>query len=432
MNSSFTPKRTKKHIATFSIICSLIFLIYQTIFAADQISTNSLEKAGLTASEIRMETLRKAVDDAEAAYIKSKNDKNGDELWTRFREINDTNLPQIFDLAKQEPKSETAFEMFQWILADRRIFIRTLSTNALQSIELLRDYHAANTNLAVTCRKLGGNFWDPLFQPLTDFLQKVAEQNPNREVRGQATLALARIMKQQVEIIEDCESDTNSRSAWLKQDKSFVLDAEKNGGSKTISLKAKFFCHIVLDKYADCPMLQSTNTLNVKNTLGELVETELFELEHLTVGKTAPELEGEGIDGKKLKLSDYRGKVVMLSFWASWCGPCMQMVPSEVRLAKRMEGKPFALVGINGDSNRDDAKHAITKKKMTWPSFWDEKGSDGFISNTWNIHGWPTVFLLDADGVIQLRFEGYGFNTEDLLNQKVDFLINQLEKQKHS
>ena len=158
-----------------------------------------------------------------------------------------------------------------------------------------------------------------------------------------------------------------------------------------------------------------------------MAEIELFELEHLTVGKVAPELKGEDIDGKKLELSDYRGKVVVLIFWASWCGPCMQMVPSEVRLAKRMKGKPFALIGINGDAIQNDARHAIEKENMSWPSFWDKKGVGGAIPTAWNIHGWPTVFVLDSDGVIQLKFEGYGgANTENRLNEKVDLLINQL------
>jgi thiol-disulfide isomerase/thioredoxin len=409
------------------ILWLIAILAFQISLLADESATNSPADSNAE----QMKGLMKKVDDAEAAYLKSYNDKNGEELWKRYCEINDTNLPQIFELTKQDPASQAALNAFGWILSDRRIFIQTLRTNAYQTIEFLDAYHTTNPNIATICRTLGNN-WDPTFQPLTDFLQKAADKNPNRDVRGQANLALARLTKTKADILLDWESDTNFINKWIERHKTFLIEGEKNGDSKTASLEAEKFCHIVLDKYADCPSLQPTNAFNFKHTLGELAKIELFQLEHLMVGKTVPELEGEDIDGNKLKLSDYRGKIVVLSFWASWCGPCMQMVPSEVRLAKQMEGKPFALIGINGDSNRDDAKRAVEKEKMTWPSFWNKNGSDGVIPNAWNVRGWPAVFVLDANGVIQLRFTGYGgTNTENLLSNKVDSLVNQLENKTH-
>src|SRR5207342_1906767 len=103
----------------------------------------------------------------------------------------------------------------------------------------------------------------------------------------------------------------------------------------------------------------------------------LFEVTRLSIGKVAPEIDGNGIDGKSLKLSDYRGRVVVLSFWASWCGPCMAMVPHERALVQRMKGKRFALLGINGDQNLESAKHAIQTAGITWPSWQNRRGPDG-------------------------------------------------------
>ena len=93
-----------------------------------------------------------------------------------------------------------------------------------------------------------------------------------------------------------------------------------------------------------------------------------------------------------------------------------------------MKGKPFALIGVNGDTVRNDAKHAIEKENITWPSFWSQEGPRGPIPTAWNIHGWPTVFILDPNGVI--RFKGEGGNI-DLINQKVDQLLNQFADQDH-
>ena len=72
-----------------------------------------------------------------------------------------------------------------------------------------------------------------------------------------------------------------------------------------------------------------------KRTLGQEAEARLDELLNLAVGKPAPEIEGVDLDGKPSKLSDYRGKVVVLVFWGSWCGPCMEQVPHERDLAER-------------------------------------------------------------------------------------------------
>ncbi len=148
---------------------------------------------------------------------------------------------------------------------------------------------------------------------------------------------------------------------------------------------------------------------------------DLFEMRELAVGKTAPEILGEDLDEKALKLSDFRGRVVVLTFWASWCGPCMAMVPHERQLAARMSGRSFALIGINGDRERDVARAAVTSNSISWPSFWNG-GPDGPISDLWNVHSWPTIYVLDAKGVI--RFKQV---EEEKLDEAVDLLMRELE-----
>ena len=88
----------------------------------------------------------------------------------------------------------------------------------------------------------------------------------------------------------------------------------------------------------------------------EEARQELRRIRDLVVGKPAPEIVGKGVDGKPIRLSDYRGKVVVLSFWATWCSPCMSMVPHEQELVERMKGKPFVFLGISGDEDRERLK----------------------------------------------------------------------------
>jgi len=77
------------------------------------------------------------------------------------------------------------------------------------------------------------------------------------------------------------------------------------------------------------------------------------------------------------------------------------MYPHERSLVKQLAGKPFALIGVNSDGDIDKLKETIKTKNLTWRSFQNDEGTDGVISDMWGIKGWPTVFLIDTEGVIR-------------------------------
>ena len=82
------------------------------------------------------------------------------------------------------------------------------------------------------------------------------------------------------------------------------------------------------------------------------------------------------------------------------------MYPHERSLVKKMDGKPFALIGVNSDDSRDTVKDAIASEGLTWRSFWNGGGTGGPISRAWNVRGWPTIVVIDAKGIIRHKFEG--------------------------
>jgi hypothetical protein len=80
------------------------------------------------------------------------------------------------------------------------------------------------------------------------------------------------------------------------------------------------------------------------------------------------------------------------------------MYPHERSLVERMKDKPFALIGVNSDTDMEKLKEAIQTEKITWRSFWNgPNGTGGPISTKWNVSGWPTIFILDHKGVIRDR-----------------------------
>src|SRR5262249_3301097 len=148
------------------------------------------------------------------------------------------------------------------------------------------------------------------------------EANAQADVRGLAAYYLAMSLTQQAQRLE---ADRPAAVGPLRQEAERQLER-------------------VINDYAAGPL--------GKNTLGEVARTALQEVRYLSSGRQAQDVEGEDLDGKKLKLSDYRGKVVVLDFWANWCGFCRQMYPQERDLVERYKDQPFALLGVNCDEDK--------------------------------------------------------------------------------
>jgi peroxiredoxin len=122
----------------------------------------------------------------------------------------------------------------------------------------------------------------------------------------------------------------------------------------------------------------------------------------LRPGDRAPKTVGHDLDGKPMNLADYRGKTVLLSFWANWCGICVKNFPAERELVDRMRGRRFVFIGVNSDGDLDTARATVARHQLTWRSFWDgPDGRDGPLARLWAVDGWPTTYLIDPKGIIR-------------------------------
>jgi hypothetical protein len=103
------------------------------------------------------------------------------------------------------------------------------------------------------------------------------------------------------------------------------------------------------------------------------------------------------------------------------------MYPHERSLVKKMESKPFALVGVNSDRDREALKPVLEKEKITWRSFWNgEQGTGGPISAAWNVQGWPTLYVIDHKGVIRHKY--LGSPGDEVLDGVIEKLVQEAEK----
>jgi thiol-disulfide isomerase/thioredoxin len=243
---------------------------------------------------------------------------------------------------------------------------------------------------------------------LPDFearLRAIAAKHPRPEARGMACFVLAGRLGQQAARREGPDPVERAREAirWLEK---------------------------VVQQYAD--VLLGNFEGEGRVTLGVRASAELAALRKSVglLGEEAPEIDGEDLDGQRMKLSACRGKVVVLSFWSSTCLPCRKLIPQERALAERFQGRPFALLGVNCDEDRDRAKELIQKERIPWRSWWD-RGAAGPIATRWGVEGWPTVYVLDHRGVVRYQGarevdDGTG---QKPLEQAVEALLGELKSE---
>ncbi len=130
------------------------------------------------------------------------------------------------------------------------------------------------------------------------------------------------------------------------------------------------------------------------------IEKQLAAEAALAVGKVFPAIAEQDLDGKPLSLAAHKGKVVLVDFWATWCGPCVAELPNVLAAYEKYHGKGFEIVGISLDKEKDALTTFIADKKMTWQQYFDGQGWENKLSQEFGISSIPATFLLDKEGMI--------------------------------
>lgn len=148
-------------------------------------------------------------------------------------------------------------------------------------------------------------------------------------------------------------------------------------------------------KYADDIKGKFPNTIAVQSFTAKMEK-----LKTLAVGQTAPDFQMTSADGKELKLSQFRGKYVLLDFWASWCAPCREENPNVVKQYNTFKDKNFTILGVSLDNNKDLWLKAIKDDKLAWNHASELKQWDSDVVKQYSIEGIPASYLLDKEGKI--------------------------------
>ncbi len=257
-------------------------------------------------------------------------------------------------------------------------------------------------------------------------LRAVIEKNPEPILKRETCLALGQYFKRSSERVRDIRDDPKSARAW----EAVFLE---EGADKDYFSRFAGRDPDVLMKEAEAAFERTIKGFGDTSRRGDSqkkdAQAELYEIRELCAGKPAPEITGQDIDGRPLKLSDFKRKVVVIDFWTTSCGACRDMNAFERQLVKRMRGKPFALLGVNCDEDEAKLREWIKKEEITWLSWRDgnRDNANGPIFRQFNVHGWPTLYILDHRGIIRHKFSGS--TGAEKLDAAIDALVQEAEKE---
>ncbi len=136
----------------------------------------------------------------------------------------------------------------------------------------------------------------------------------------------------------------------------------------------------------------------------------------------APDFTLKSATGENLRLSEYRGDVVLINFWASWCGPCRQEMPVLSELHDKYASLGFTVLGVNVESDTTRAKKLLKDTPVSFPVVFD---SESLVSKQYNVVAMPSTVLVDRDGNMRYLHKGYKSGLEDVYQQQVRTLIRE-------
>ncbi len=138
------------------------------------------------------------------------------------------------------------------------------------------------------------------------------------------------------------------------------------------------------------------------------------------VASSAPDFTLRSLNGANTRLQELRGRVVMVNFWATWCGPCKQEMPQLNRLHEKYSRSGFVLLGVNVDEDPHNAAAVAAKLGITFPVLLD---TDKKVSDRYDLQAMPSTYLIDRDGKVRYLHRGYVSGFEDTYEQQIRELL---------
>lgn len=263
---------------------------------------DTAEEAALEAYEGAMDAWQSAQKEHRKAYSQAKTDEERDRIWNEERPDPDAFAPFFIEVAAAYPGGKIAIDSLGWVAANA-----TDPGTIVHAVQVALRGHLKSADI--------GGFVDNLARcshlAAERALQTILTSSPHREVKGKACYQLGMKKLKAARLARHVQGADADELTELQSNYSLVaLDRAKGIEAKMMQAVGERLLERVVADYGDVE--------GRRRTLGKSAAAQLFELRQLQIGMIVPEIEGVGIDQQPMKLSDYRGKVVLLDFWGDW------------------------------------------------------------------------------------------------------------------
>jgi len=206
---------------------------------------------------------------------------------------------------------------------------------------------------------------------------------------------------------------------YEKKQKDFIKEYIKNHPASYVGALQVYQNFSYNPDASELETMYNSFAANIQSSsIGKKIKATLEAAQKTAIGNTAPEFSQNDANGKAISLSSFKGKYVLVDFWASWCGPCRVENPNVVKAFQKFHSKGFDILGVSVDEKKDKWMDAIKKDNLNWHQVSDLQGWKNSVAQLYGVEGIPMNFLIDKEG----KIIGKGLRGEDLEKKLAEVL----------
>lgn len=327
--------------------------------------------------------------EARKAFLRRFFDAPAEQREALFRQQvePETYARRLMGVVDASPADDVAWRALEWVVTSCHD-----CEASRRALDRLAEHHLDRPGLPSLLRRLPHGCC-PRIEPL---LRRAAQDSAREETRGVAAYSLAIHLHHRSQLARSLEEHCTRPSTDLPTDRRRLLrEWIASGDPAELDREAERWLRLVRERYGQIR--------TPAGSLGDLARARLHEILHLEPGRAAPEIRGTDLEGRDLRLSGQRGRVVVLLFWSHELACCRAAYPCARQLVKEFQGLPVVLLGVCGDPGREAARARQVAGQTPWRAWFDGGSRSGPIAREWSVRSWPSNWVIDARGTIRHR-----------------------------